>query len=144
MTLYDDIISVMLSYQRNSLFVLTFQKFIQFYRYGGMQLCTSKLNCLDVLLFLFNFFFYPAQLAGAAEQNTPTVSLQRGKTTPPSTSVLDMTLNQLMVRLQSWSSGAYRVLLHCLYFQVHSDLEWQYLLGSHLWVKQNSLIIYYI
>ena len=41
---------------------------------------------------------------------------------PPPTS--DMTLNHLMARLQSWSLGKCRVLLHCLYSKVHSDLEW--------------------
>ena len=25
--------------------------------------------------------------------------------------------------------------LHCHYSQVHSDLEWWYLLGTHLWIK---------
>ena len=39
-------------------------------------------------------------------------------------SVLDMTLNYLMVRLQSWSFGECAVPLQCHYSQVHSDLEW--------------------
>ena len=38
---------------------------------------------------------WPSQLK---LQNTPTASLQRGKT--PSTNVLDMTLSKMMVRLQ--------------------------------------------
>ena len=54
---------------------------------------------------------------------------------PPSMSILDMTLNYLMLRLQSWSSGKCGVPLHCHYSQVHSDLEWWYLLGSHLLIK---------
>ena len=36
-------------------------------------------------------------------KNTLTTSLQRGNTPPKS--VLDMTLNNLMVRLQSWKFG---------------------------------------
>ena len=41
----------------------------------------------------------------------------------------------LMIRLLFWSSGECEITLHCHYSQVHSDLEWWYLLGSHLWVK---------
>ena len=44
---------------------------------------------------------------------------------PPPTSVLDMTLNNLMVRFQQcWSFGECRVPLHCHRSQVHSGLEW--------------------
>ena len=50
------------------------------------------------------------------------VSLQMGKT--PQTIVLDMTLNYLMVRLQSWSFGGCRIHFHCHCSQVHSDSEW--------------------
>ena len=39
--------------------------------------------------------------------NAPTVSLERGNTTP--TSVHDMTLNNLMFSLQAWSSRKYGV-----------------------------------
>ena len=45
-----------------------------------------------------------------------------GKTLP--TSVLDMTQNNLMLRLQSWSSGKSEVRLHCHGSQVHSNPEW--------------------
>ena len=38
----------------------------------------------------------------------------------------------LMVRLQFWNFGKCGVLLHCCYSPVHSDLESQYLIGSHL------------
>ena len=41
----------------------------------------------------------------------------------------------LMVKLQFQSSGECGVHLHCHYSQVHSDPEWYYLLGSHLWIK---------
>ena len=44
---------------------------------------------------------------------------------PPLTSVLDMTLNNLMVRFQQcWSFGECGVPLHCHHSQVHSGLEW--------------------
>ena len=50
--------------------------------------------------------------------------LQRGKT-PPLTSVLDMTLNNLMVRFQQfWRFGECRVPLHYHRSQVHSGPEW--------------------
>ena len=44
--------------------------------------------------------------------------------------VLDMTLSNLVARLQSWNFGQYKIPLHCL-----SKLELKYLLGLHLWVK---------
>ena len=37
-----------------------------------------------------------------------------------------------------------RVLLHCYYSQVHSDPEWKYLLGSHIWIKLISFKIIHI
>ena len=40
-----------------------------------------------------------------------------------------------MVRLLFLSSRECWVTLHCHYSQVHSDSEWLYMLGSHLWVK---------
>ena len=44
---------------------------------------------------------------------------------PPLTSVLDMTLNNLMVRFQQcWSFGECGVPLHCHCSQVHSGPEW--------------------
>ena len=44
---------------------------------------------------------------------------------PPPTSVLDMTLNNLMVRFQQcWSFGKCGVPLHCHCSQVHSGPEW--------------------
>ena len=64
-----------------------------------------------------------AQLAGAVEC-TNCFSAEEGGKTPP-TSVLDMTLNNLMVRFQQcWSFGEYGVPLHCHHSQVHSDPEW--------------------
>ena len=44
---------------------------------------------------------------------------------PTSRSVLDMTLNNLMVKFQwCWSFGECGVSLHCHHFQVHSGPEW--------------------
>ena len=48
-------------------------------------------------------------------------------------SVLDMTLNNLMVRLQPWRFGERGVALHCHCSQVHYDLEWKHLIGSNIW-----------
>ena len=47
----------------------------------------------------------------------------------------------LIVRLQFWSSRKFGAPLHCHNAQVHSYLEWQYELGSHLWVQWISLKI---
>ena len=41
-----------------------------------------------------------------------------------SKSVLDIILNHLIARLQSWSSVECGALLHCDCSQAHSDLEW--------------------
>ena len=59
--------------------------------------------------------------------NTPTASLQRGKT--HTMSILDMTLNNLMVKFQQcWSFGECGVPLHCHRSQVHSGPEWLHLI----------------
>ena len=51
-------------------------------------------------------------------------SLQDSNTSPPM-NVLDMTLNNLMARLQQcWSFGKCRIWLHCHRFQVHTGREW--------------------
>ena len=51
--------------------------------------------------------------------------LCRGVRPPPLTSVLDMTLNNLMVRFrQCWSFGECGIPLHCHRSQVHSGPEW--------------------
>ena len=56
-------------------------------------------------------------------QNRTTASLKRGKT--PQTSVLDMTLNNLMVRFQQcWSFGECGVPLYCHRSQIHSGSAW--------------------
>ena len=55
---------------------------------------------------------------------------------PPLTSVLDMTLNNQMVRFQLYRNfGEGRAALHCYYSQVHSDPEWLHLIRFYLWVK---------
>ena len=51
--------------------------------------------------------------------------LCRGVRAPPQTSILDMTLNNLMMRFQQcWSSGECGVPLHCHCSQAHSGPEW--------------------
>ena len=68
-----------------------------------------------------NYFF--AQSTGAVEYTDCTSA--EGVRPPPPTSVLDMTLNNLMVRFQQcWSFGECGVLLHCHRSQVHSGPEW--------------------
>ena len=47
----------------------------------------------------------------------------------------------LMVRFQFWRFGECGAPLHHHCSLVHSDPEWQYLLGSHLWVKQKNVFI---
>ena len=49
-------------------------------------------------------------------------------TPPPSTSLLDMTVKHVMLRLKSLSFGECEVLLNCHYSQVHSDPEWSHLI----------------
>ena len=68
------------------------------------------------------------------QENTPTAFLPRGKTPPP-TSVLDITLNNLMMRLQYWSFEECEIPLHCHYSLVHSDPLWSQLIGSCLWTE---------
>ena len=46
---------------------------------------------------------------------------RQGKTS--STSVLDLTLNHLITRLQPWRFGECGLPLHCYWSRVHSDLE---------------------
>ena len=70
-----------------------------------------------------------------------TTSLQRSKT--PLTSVLDITLSNLMVRFQwCWSFDECGVvILHCHCSQVHSGPEWSYLIGFYVlglnWIVWN-------
>ena len=64
-----------------------------------------------------------------------TASLQRSKTPPPM-SVLDVTLNSLMVRFRwYWSFGECGAPLHCHCSKVHSGPERLHLVGPCLWVK---------
>ena len=55
--------------------------------------------------------------------------------TPSATFIMDMTVNHMMVRLQSWSFWESYVTVHCHYFQGNSDPDWYYLLEFHLWFK---------
>ena len=55
---------------------------------------------------------------------------------PPHMSVLDMTLNNLMVNFQwCWSFGECRVTLLCHCSQVLSGPAWWHLIGPYQWVK---------
>ena len=55
---------------------------------------------------------------------------------PPQRSVLDMTLNNLMVRFQQcWSFMECGIPLHYHPSQAHSGPEWSHLIGPYLWVK---------
>ena len=46
---------------------------------------------------------------------------KRVRPTPHPTSILEMTLNRLMMRIQFWSFVECHVLFHCHYSQVHSN-----------------------
>ena len=78
---------------------------------------TILYSFMDVPVHTHIHIIYIAQSAGVVEY-TDCFSAE-GK--PPPTSVLDMTLNNLMVRFQQcWSFGECRVLLYCHRSQVHS------------------------
>ena len=54
------------------------------------------------------------------------------------TTVLDMTVNNLMVRFQwCWSFGECEAILHCHHSQVHYGPKWQHLKSPYLCVKLN-------
>ena len=58
-----------------------------------------------------------------------------GAETPP-TSVLDMILNNLIMRFQwCWGFGECGAPLHYHCSQVHSGPKWEHLIGPYLWVK---------
>ena len=86
-----------------------------------------------VMTFWITYLYNNWNLSGQLGlKNTPTLSPRKNKTS--CTSVLYMTWHYLMIKLLSWSTEK-GVPLHCNYSQVHYDLEWVYLLGSHLWIK---------
>ena len=70
----------------------------------GYHVTTWRINC-------------SSSQSGGGIKYTDCISAERQDPTPMS--VLDMALSHLIVRLQSWSFGECRVLLHCHYFQVH-------------------------
>ena len=80
---------------------------IQFSSYQWFD--EQQLFCLSQSQGTDNIRTYPFETAGAVEYR---LHLCRGVRSHPM-SVLDMTLSYLMVRLQSWSFGECRVLLHC-------------------------------
>ena len=81
-----------------------------------------------------------SQSTGAVEY---TDCISEKKVTPDSESSLDMSVKHQMVRLHFWSFGESGIRLHYHYSQIHPIPEWQYSLGSQLWIKQNYLSIYY-
>ena len=81
-----------------------------------------------IYVFLYSTENRIAQLAGAVE-DTGFFSAG-GKM--PTMSVLDMTLNNLMGRLEFWECGEP---IHCHHSLVNSGPVWSQMLGSYLWVK---------
>ena len=86
---------------------------------------TTNLSLTSVALMNKNNLIDLVQLA-TAEEYTNCVSVRPTSTT----SVLDMTLNKLMMRLLSKNSEECGVPFHN-----HSDPKWSHLLGSNIWVK---------
>ena len=73
---------------------------------------------------LENFFAILAQSAGAVEY-TDCFSAEGLDAPTHPTSVLDMTLKNLMLRFQQcWSFGECGVPLHCHRSKLHTDPEW--------------------
>ena len=112
------------------------------------HICPTRLNVLLSIFVLtinhheLNLLFHPAFCPVDWGCRIHQLLLCRGLRPPPPTSVLDMTLNNLMVRFkQCWSFGECGVPLHCHRSQVHSGPEWQHLIGPYLWVKQNSILM---
>ena len=65
---------------------------------------------------------FATQLAGAVEYTDGTFASRTVFAAGWATSIFDMTINKLMVKLQLWSFGECGVLPHCNYSQVHFDL----------------------
>ena len=79
------------------------------------------------LLLLLSGLLWPGVVAPDRVEPNHQLYLCRGDKTPPRMSVLDMTLNNLIVLFQSWSFGECRVPLHCHRSQIHSGLKWKHL-----------------
>ena len=105
----------------------------------GFPLCHGDSPWYSSISEWITFCIQPCQLG---LQNIPTAPLRRGKTLTNEYRGYDTKL-RLMVRLHFRILGKRWVPLHCYYFQDHSLLEWKYLLGFHLSIKSNYLIIYY-
>ena len=80
-------------------------EFFYFPSFFSFLLVSSHFNIIFLFLlfaFLLPFTLISSPVRYLGQQNTPTASLQRGNTPPPytPTSVLDLTLNTLMVRFQ--------------------------------------------
>ena len=88
-----------------------FQRCFDEWKSTGRRMLKAKWTILNNINFSFVApLRLTVQFAGV--ENMLTASLQRSKTPLPPTIILDMTLNNLMVRLQSWNSGECEVPLH--------------------------------
>ena len=103
-----------------------------------LQVSETLLNILANLniAVVWMVFILPLilEISWLEQWNTLTASLQRDKTSPPM-SVLDMTLSNLMVRLQRGKFEECGIPLHGHCSQVHSGPEWEHLIGSYIRVK---------
>ena len=93
--------------------------------HSACDLKTTQMNiqlCLiwELMLCEFKLGRNVAQLPVGVVEYVNCIFDMRVKTLPP-TSILDMIVNNLMVKLLSWSSRECRVPLCCHYSQVHSD-----------------------
>ena len=134
-------------YERNSIYKASLSHFISvvhsahhlFFLSSRRRLLDSgkrRLFCLHIqhaTRCLFERRTPVGSLEAAVCRSCLSISLQVSKL--KKSSVLNGTLDHLMVRLQPWCFGEYGVLLHCHCSQVHSDSEWKYLIESYLWVK---------
>ena len=103
--------------------------FLHMWTNGAIYMCACICiqTCIHSAAQTLSTCMYHTVLA-AGGANTLTAPLQRGKIL--ATSVLDMTLNCIW-----WWGSSPRALMNYHYFQIHSGLEWLYLLAYHLWVN---------
>ena len=91
----------------------------------GMEVCEKHIFFLfNSFLYLLNFFFLFCWLY-------PWKGIR-------------LLTKKVMVRLHFWKSGKCCIPFHCHYSQVHSNMEWEYLFGSHPGVKKICLKIIHI
>ena len=105
------------------LFKISFFLFVYMFVYQLIFLYISFLDFSPHTLSIVSHFHQPVCPVGWGCR-IHQLLLCRG-VRPPPTGVLDMTLNNLMVRFQQcWSFGECGVPLYCNCFQVHSGPEW--------------------